>query len=73
MKDECLSKLILFGEAWLPRALNPYVEHFHRERNHQEKDDALLFADEETEVGNRPIRSGERLAGLLKLYQREAA
>ena len=73
MKDECLSKLILFGEASLRRALNSFVEHSHRERNHQETDDELLFADEETEVGIGSIRSGERLAGLLKLYYREAA
>ena len=41
--------------------------------NHQGNDSELLFADEETEVGNGPIRSGERLGGLLKFYRREAA
>ena len=34
-KEECLSKLILFGEASLLRALNEFVGHFHAERNHQ--------------------------------------
>ena len=47
VKDECLSKLILFGESSLRRALTAYVAHFHRERNHQGKDNLLLFPDDE--------------------------
>src|SRR6266478_9677171 len=43
VKEECLSKLILFGERPLRRALSEYVEHFHRERNHQGKGNVLLF------------------------------
>jgi putative transposase len=34
-KDECLSKLILFGERSLRRALSEYIQHCHAERNHQ--------------------------------------
>ena len=34
-KDECLSKLILFGERSLRLALQQYVIHHHHERNHQ--------------------------------------
>src|ERR1035437_8737754 len=37
VKDECLSKIILFGERSLRRALSEYVEHYHAERNHQGK------------------------------------
>jgi transposase InsO family protein len=37
VKEECLSRLILFGEAALGRALHEYVEHYHHERNHQGK------------------------------------
>jgi hypothetical protein len=33
-----LSKIILFGERSLRRALCEYVEHYHAERNHQGKD-----------------------------------
>src|SRR6266404_9668012 len=33
IRQECLSKLILFGEASLRRALNEYIEHHHFERN----------------------------------------
>ena len=43
VKDECLSKLILFGEKSLRRALCEYLIHFHTERNHQGNDNVLLF------------------------------
>jgi transposase InsO family protein len=35
VQEECLSRLILYGEASLRHALTPYVEHVHHERNHQ--------------------------------------
>src|SRR5262245_59483349 len=43
VKEECLSRVILFGEASLRYALAQYVEHFHHERNHQGKGKVLLF------------------------------
>src|SRR5580765_6670919 len=43
VKDECLSRLILFGERALKRALHHYEMHYHQERNHQGKDNLLLF------------------------------
>src|SRR6266853_3166350 len=43
VKEECLSRLILFGEPSLRRALTEYVAHFHAERNHQGKGNVLLF------------------------------
>jgi putative transposase len=42
VKEECLSKLILFGERSLKRALHHYELHYHQERNHQGKDNMLL-------------------------------
>ncbi len=35
VKEECRSRLMLFGEATLYRALDAYVEHCRHERNHQ--------------------------------------
>ncbi len=35
VKEECLSKLNLFGEGSLRRALHNYTVHYHEERNHQ--------------------------------------
>ena len=43
VKEKCLSKVILFGERSLRRALREYVEHFHAERNHRGKGNVLLF------------------------------
>src|SRR6201997_3190539 len=42
-KEECLSKLILFGERSLRRAMREYVAHYHAERNHQVTSNVLLF------------------------------
>ena len=70
VKGECLSKLILFGEASLRRALTEFINHFHRERNHQGKGNVLLFPRHE--VGQQKprgrVRCRERLGGLLKYY-----
>src|SRR5713226_3187400 len=43
IKEECLSKLILFGENSLRRVVSEFLEHYHQERNHQGKDNRLLF------------------------------
>ena len=72
VKDECLSKLILFGEPALRTALRAYTEHFHGERNHQGKNNLLLFPREETDQTG-PVRCRERLGGLLNFNHRAAA
>jgi transposase InsO family protein len=75
VKQECLSKLILFGEASLKRALTEFDEHYHAERNHQGKGNKLLFPRptplEAPLQGT--VRCQERLGGLLKYYEPEAA
>ena len=76
VKNECLSKLILFGEAALRRCLTSYLAHYHGERNHQGKENVLLFPSESVESsGPREgsIVCREGLGGLLKYYYRDAA
>ena len=75
VKEECLAKLILLGEGSLRRALRHYEAHYHEERNHQGKDNVLLFPLPTQAVrGEREeVRCRERLGGLLKYYEREAA
>jgi transposase InsO family protein len=75
IKNECLSKLILFGEASLRRVLREYLAHYHAERNHQGKDNILLFptAGKVRNHGSGAIDCNKRLGGLLKYYHLEAA
>ena len=63
MKEECLAKLILFGEDSLWRALRDYEAHYHEERNHQGKDNLLLFPLPTPERHGEPntVRCRERL------------
>jgi len=74
VKEECLARLVLFGEAALHHALREYMAHYHRERNHQGKGNVLLFpvVSQATDRAG-PIRGRERLGGLLEFYDREAA
>jgi putative transposase len=73
VKDECLSKIILFGDRSLRRAVSEYVAHYHTERNHQGKSNVLLFPDVTEMRGSRAVRCRERLGGLLRYYHQEAA
>jgi len=75
IKSECISGLIFFGEESLQKALEEYTIHYHQERNHQGKDNRLLFPsqnfnpdEKESEIACRP-----RLGGVLKYYHRSAA
>src|SRR5215510_13746725 len=73
IKEECLTKLILFGENSLRRVVSNFLEHYHQERNHQGKDNLLLFPVSVPEAGSRgEICCRERLGGLLKYYSRAA-
>ncbi len=74
VKDEALSRMILFGEASLEHVLHEYVDHYHLERNHQGKGNVLLFPSARPAGGaDGPLQCRERLGGLLKYYHRDAA
>jgi putative transposase len=73
IKEECLSRVILFGERSLRRALSNYVDHFHAERNHQGKGNVLLFPQATDRQCEGPVLCRERLGGLLRYYHRQAA
>ena len=70
VKQECLSRLVLPGEAALHRSLSEYAAHYHLERNHQGKGNKLLTPAAERK--GRKIRCHQRLGGLLKFYARAA-
>jgi transposase InsO family protein len=74
VKEEALSRLILFGERALWHTLNEYVTHYHQERPHQSKGNVILSPHmPPPHRRNRSIRCRERLGGLLKYYDGEAA
>ena len=73
IKDECLGRMILFGEASLRRALREYVAHYQTERNHQGVGNRLLEPLASVRSTDEPIQCRERLGGMLNFYYREAA
>src|ERR1700732_1699776 len=73
VKEECLSKIIVFGERSLRRALNEYVAHYQAERNHQGESNVLLFRRVTQTRHEEPVQCRERLGGLLNYYHQEAA
>jgi hypothetical protein len=63
----------VFSERSLRRDLSEYVEHYHAERNHQGKDNVLLFPRDTSVCRTGPAQCRERLGGLLRHYHQEAA
>jgi len=63
IKEECLSRVILFGEGHLRRCIEQYLEHDHRERNHQGLGNQLIEGPES--MGEGDVVCSERLNGLL--------
>jgi len=75
VKSECTTGLIFFGEESLLRALKEYSTHYHQERNHQGKNNRLLFPAACSNADNKKgeIKCRSRLGGVLKYYYRAAA
>jgi putative transposase len=74
IKEEALSRFILFGERSLHHVLTEFVAHYHEERPHQGKGNVILFPSVHADLSCvEPIKCRERLGGLLKYYHRKAA
>ena len=71
IKEECLDRMIPIGERHFRRAVTEYVEHYHRERNHQGLDNRLITGPPVIEMTSR-VRRRPRLGGLLNFYERAA-
>ena len=70
IKEECLNRLIFFGEGSLRNAVKQYLAHYHEERNHQGLDNQLIIPLEKPPDISKPIETTKRLGGLLKSYRR---
>ena len=73
IKSECLDRMVILGERHLRTAIAEYVEHYHRERNHQGLGGRLLIPDEAAGRTHGRVVCRERLGGTLQYYYREAA
>ena len=71
-KSGCLAKMIFFGERQLRRAVEQFVAHYHRERNHQGLGNKLIVVERAIEKAEGHIGCSERLGGLLRYYHRAA-
>jgi transposase InsO family protein len=70
IKEECLDRMIPLGERHFRRAVSEFVAHYHRERNHQGLENALIEGAPSTSNGR--IHRHQRLGGLLNYYKRAA-
>src|SRR5262249_23941059 len=70
--SECLERMVLLGEPHLRAAVRAFIDHYHEERPHQRLDNALI-APATTVIGTGPITCRQRLGGLLKFYDPQAA
>jgi transposase InsO family protein len=71
IKEECLDRLIPIGERHFRHAVAEYVEHCHRERNHQGLGNRLISGAPVIQMTHR-VRRHARLGGLLNFYHRAA-
>ena len=65
IKEACLEKVILFGEAALHQAVQEFLAHCHRERSHQELENRLIHGEEGHLSTTGAIQQRQRLGGLL--------
>jgi len=73
IKESCLGRMILIGEASLLRATSQFVLHYHAERNHQGLENKIIRPEFPILPSEGEVCCRKRLGGLLRYYYREAA
>jgi putative transposase len=73
IKESCLERMIRFGEGSLRKAIHEFIEHYHRERNHQGLGNRLIMNEEACADSSGAIQRHQRLGGMLNYYYRQAA
>ena len=71
IKEECLDRIIPIGEWHVRQAIAEFVEHYHRDRNHQGLDNRLIAGTPVTDKAGA-VQCRRRLGGLLNYYERAA-
>jgi len=72
IKEECLERMILFGEDSLRTAVREFLVHYHAERNHQGLDNQLIVPVTTERKAHGTVQRKQRLGGSLNYY-RDAA
>jgi transposase InsO family protein len=65
IKDECLGRMIFFGQGSLRRAITDYLAHYHEERNHQGLENRLIRRKPANAANDAAISRRTRLGGTL--------
>jgi hypothetical protein len=73
IKEECLNRMIFFGQTSLRHAIRQFMAHYHEERNHQGLENRLLRPLCAVREPHAPVKRRQRLGGMLSYYHREAA
>jgi putative transposase len=73
LKEECLNRMIFFGEKSPRNAIVTFLDHFHTERNHQGLANRVIEPGEEISRRDGDVLCRERLGGMLRYYYRKAA
>jgi putative transposase len=66
-KEECLGRMIFFGESSLQAAVVGFLAH-HEERNHQGLGNKPIAAGEEVASAAGEVACCERFGGMLRYY-----
>ena len=73
IRQECLSRIIFFGEASVRQAVEEFVVHYNRERNHQSLGNKIVQPEVRTFPAVGEICRRRRLGRFLNYYYRAAA
>jgi hypothetical protein len=73
IKEECLERMIIFGEKSPQNAVADFLAHYHQERSHQGLNNQLLQPGKEVGRIVGDVTCRERPGGMLRYYYRQAA
>jgi transposase InsO family protein len=73
IKEECLERIIFFGEKSLQNEVSEFLTHYHQERNHQGINNQLLQPGNGVGCTAGNVLCQERLGGMLRYYYRQRA
>lgn len=73
IREECLDRMVFFGEDSLRRAVEEFVVHYSAERNRQSLGNRIIQPEVPTFPAVGEICRRRRLGGLLNYYYRAAS